>query len=628
MALAGSLKYDTKLDTKGFESGLNSINAKSVAVGSLIADAFKKVSTYLLDAGKKAINLASDLEEVQNVVDVTFGKDAEKINKWSKEASTAFGMSELNAKKFNGTMGAMLKSMGLTGDEVLKMSIDMTGLAGDFASFYNLDHEEAFNKIRAGISGETEPLKQLGINMSVANLEAFALSQGIDKSYDSMTQAEQATLRYNYLMSVSADAQGDFARTSGSFANQQRILELNLENISATLGKKLLPYITKFVKKLNEKIQTINWEKVKEIFEKIWETIKNLMPLIVAVVSAFLTFKTVAVVIQLVTGAMTLLNTVMAMNPIMLIVMAIAALVAAFIYLWNTSEGFRDFWINLWETIKKIFVSVWETIGNFFTETIPGWINGVIEWFKNLPYEIGYAIGQMLGHIIQFGINAWNWATIELPKIIENIIKWFKELPGKIWNWLKQIPGKLKDMAVNLINTAKVEIPKFINAFVNFMKELPEKMVDIGKNIVKGIWNGIKSAKNWLLNKIKSFAKGITDGIKDFFGIKSPSRVMRDQVGKYLPEGIAVGIEANTDSALDSIDDMNDKIFDKMSNAVNFETGKMAFSGTSGSVSQILSANSQFTGNINNVMTLDGEVVYENQQTIKARKELQYGGVE
>ena len=158
MAVAGSLKYDTKLDTKGFESGLNSISTKSVAIGNLIADAFKKVSTNLLDTGKKAINLASDLEEVQNVVDVTFGNNAEKINKWSKEANKAFGMSELSAKKFNGTMGAMLKSMGLTGDEVLEMSTEMTGLAGDFASFYNLDHEEAFNKIRAGISGETKNL--------------------------------------------------------------------------------------------------------------------------------------------------------------------------------------------------------------------------------------------------------------------------------------------------------------------------------------------------------------------------------------------------------------------------------------------------------------------------------------
>ena len=131
---------------------------------------------------------------------------------------------------------------------------------------------------------------------------------------------------------------------------------------------------------------------------------------------------------------------------------------------------------------------------------------------------------------------------------------------------------------------------------------------------------------NLIWNAVKKVGNSMLGAIKKFFGIASPSKLMRDKVGKYLPEGIAVGIEANTDSALDSIDDMNNKIFDKMSNAVNFETGKMSFSGTSGSVSQILSANSQFTGNINNVMTLDGEVVYENQQTIKARKELQYGG--
>ena len=124
------------------------------------------------------------------------------------------------------------------------MSMSITGLAADFASFYNLKHDEAFEKIRAGISGETEPLKQLGINISVANLEAYALSQGINTAYNKMSQAEQATLRYNYLMSVSANAQGDFARTSGSYANQMRIAQLNIQNFSTSIGSQLLPIIT------------------------------------------------------------------------------------------------------------------------------------------------------------------------------------------------------------------------------------------------------------------------------------------------------------------------------------------------------------------------------------------------
>ena len=189
---------------------------------------------------------ASDLQEVQNVVEVTFGEEgAEQINSWAKQAAGAYGLSEKAAKQYTGTVGAMLKSMGLAGDVVLDMSKDITGLAADFASFYNLSHEDAFTKIRAGLSGETEPLKQLGINMSIANLEAYALSQGIETAYEKMSQAEQVMLRYNYLMSVSADAQGDFARTSDSFANSMRIIQTNGDRISTSIGRNLLPTVTK-----------------------------------------------------------------------------------------------------------------------------------------------------------------------------------------------------------------------------------------------------------------------------------------------------------------------------------------------------------------------------------------------
>ena len=200
----------------------------------------------------KSIDLANDLTEVQNVVDSTFGKNADKINTWAQNASKAYGLSELSAKQYNGTLGAMLKSMGITGESMVKMSTDLTGLAGDMASFYNLDSEVAFEKIRSGISGETEPLKQLGINMSVANLEAFALSKGIDKAYDSMTQAEQATLRYQYIMNATKDAQGDFAKTFGdSLANQLRVAKLNLTDLSGTIGKDLLPMAQKYVSMLS-----------------------------------------------------------------------------------------------------------------------------------------------------------------------------------------------------------------------------------------------------------------------------------------------------------------------------------------------------------------------------------------
>ena len=244
----GTLSFDTKIDSSGFSQGaskLKSLATKAIA-GIGIAISGKAIADTIINITKRSVELASDLQEVQNVVDVTFGDGADTINKWAKGASTAFGITELSALQYTGTMGAMLKSMGLSGDAVRQMSTDLTGLAGDFASFFNITSDEAFAKIRSGISGETEPLKQLGINMSVANMEAYAMAQGIDKAYSSMTQAEQATLRYNYLLSVSADAQGDFARTaSTSFANASRITELNIQNIGAAIGKELIPAATR-----------------------------------------------------------------------------------------------------------------------------------------------------------------------------------------------------------------------------------------------------------------------------------------------------------------------------------------------------------------------------------------------
>ena len=195
----------------------------------------------LLQFGKEAVDAASDLREVQNVVDVTFGENASQIDAWAKTAITQFGLTETKAKQFASTMGAMMKSSGLAGPEIVDMSEKLAGLAADMSSFYNMDFDTAFQKIRSGISGETEPLKQLGINMSVANLEAFALQQGLSKTFDQMSQSEQIMLRYQYLMQATADAQGDFARTSDGYANSLRLLESNVDSLKTRLGSVLIP---------------------------------------------------------------------------------------------------------------------------------------------------------------------------------------------------------------------------------------------------------------------------------------------------------------------------------------------------------------------------------------------------
>lgn len=237
----------------GFLSSLDVIG--DIASGQFLANMAVNGINSIIDGVTgsidESIGLASDLVETQNVVDVTFEDSASTINKWAQEALNAYGITETKAKQYSSTLGAMLKSMGIADDQVLQMSMDMAGLAADMASFYNLDHDTAFEKIRSGISGETEPLKALGINMSVANLNAFALEKGMNKAFDKMSQAEQATLRYQYLLEATKDAQGDFARTGDSFSNEMRKLQTNLDRIKTEFGKGLLGVVTPAISLLN-----------------------------------------------------------------------------------------------------------------------------------------------------------------------------------------------------------------------------------------------------------------------------------------------------------------------------------------------------------------------------------------
>lgn len=252
----GSIIIDTKVDTKGIQEGTKKVQGmfdglikSAKTLGAAIAGAF--AVKQIIAFSRECIELGSALDEVQNVVDVTFGRNADKINDWAKEAATNFGESELAAKQYASTIGAMFKSMGVNGDELVEMSESMAGLAGDIASFYNLDTDTAFNKIRSGIAGITMPLQQLGINMSEVNLEQFRISQGMAKAYKDMNQQEKAILRYKYLLSVTSDAQGDFARTSSSWANQTRILSLNLQSLKADLGKGLINVLTPVLQVIN-----------------------------------------------------------------------------------------------------------------------------------------------------------------------------------------------------------------------------------------------------------------------------------------------------------------------------------------------------------------------------------------
>ncbi len=265
----GTLIFDTAVDTSGVESAVKNGISESVRKGTaesekelnnffqhtlanLASEMISKITSTAAQAVSEGIELASDVKEVKNVIDTTFGSSADTIYSWAGKAEKSFGISSLAAQQYTGTLGAMLKSSGVATNAISEMSTTLVGLSGDMASFYNLDIAGAFEKIRSGISGETEPLKQLGINMSVANLEAYALANGIQTAYSEMSQAEQIMLRYQYLLSVTSDAQGDFSKTADSFANQQRIMQLNFQNMKQALGEELMPAAQSIIEYVNQ----------------------------------------------------------------------------------------------------------------------------------------------------------------------------------------------------------------------------------------------------------------------------------------------------------------------------------------------------------------------------------------
>ena len=244
---ASHVERQTAKMKKSF-GGLGKVVASVLGVGAIVAFA------------KSCIDLGSDLAEVQNVVDVTFGKMSGAVDAFSKNAITQFGLSELTAKKYMGTYGAMAKSFGIVEEAGYQMSASITGLTGDVASFYNLSTDEAYTKLKSIFTGETESLKELGVVMTQTALDQYALNNGFGKTTAKMTEQEKVMLRYRFVMSSLADASGDFARTSTSWANQVRVLSLQFQSLKATIGQGLINAFTPVIRVINTilaKLQTL-----------------------------------------------------------------------------------------------------------------------------------------------------------------------------------------------------------------------------------------------------------------------------------------------------------------------------------------------------------------------------------
>lgn len=245
----GQIGLDLVVNKNQFESQMAGITGMAKKAGAALAAAFgvKK----LVDFGKQCLELGSDLAEVQNVVDVTFPKMTAQVDEFARSAAQSFGLSETMAKQYTGTFGAMAKAFGFTEKQAYDMGSTLTGLAGDVASFYNISQDEAYTKLKSVFTGETESLKDLGVVMTQTALDSYAMANGFGKTTLAMSEAEKVALRYRFVQDKLSAAQGDFARTSGSWANQCRILSLQMQSLMATIGQGLINLFTPIIRVIN-----------------------------------------------------------------------------------------------------------------------------------------------------------------------------------------------------------------------------------------------------------------------------------------------------------------------------------------------------------------------------------------
>ena len=293
------------------------------------------------------------------------------------------------------------------------------------------------------------------------------------------------------------------------------------------------------------------------------------------------------------------------------------------------------FLINVITEVLTFFVNLVTTVITFFTETIPNafndfitkvtnFVTSVIDWFKNLPENIGKFIGEILGHIANLGLKLIEFVTKDIPNFINNTVNWFKQLPSRIWEWLQNSINKVANFATEIANKGKEGAQNLFNNIVDTIQNLPSKLAEIGKNLVQGLWNGVTSAGNWLKDKISSFAGGIIDGFKSTFGIHSPSRVMNKEIGRYLALGLGEGFNDNIKS-----------VYSKMKSAVDFETQKLSANLTSNQITKTqIEDNRQATLNsidenkeitVNTTTKLDSKVIARETNKVNTRQKLQYG---
>lgn len=525
--VGNSFNFSEAMTTAG--DNLKAFGSKMSSIGSNIQAIGLKMSLGLtlpiIAAGKQLVTAASDYQENLNKVDVAFGKSSESVKKFASTATTQFGLSKNAALDAAALFGDMGTSMGLPQAEAAKMATSLTGLAGDMASFKNIGVEQAMTALNGVFTGETESLKTLGIVMTDANLNAYALEKGFGKTTDQMTQSEKVALRYAYVMDATKNAQGDYARTSDGTANSMRTFQSELSNLAAELGQNLLPVITPIIRKMTELVKAFG--KMSPETQKLILGIAAFVAAAgpVAVVIGTIT-KTIGIIISSIGGLIgsfgtistvvssiwTVVSTVFTaiVGAIGWPVTTILALIGFFALLYAKFEPFREFVNGIVSSIAEFFSGVWTTITTNATTAFTNIVTAVslgIEGIKAVASVIGGFFSDIWNGIEAVAVGVWNGITSFITGAINGIIG----VVGTISGAFSAVFNGLKGIASGAMNGVESVVVGVFNAIKGAWNGLT--------GFVQGVFNGISSAVQSLVSSVKGFVNDVIGGINSAISI-------------------------------------------------------------------------------------------------------------
>ena len=590
MATLATLMVKLIADTQHFSTEMEKAQLSAVQTAEKIGKSWKHAGAQIIDAGQTmtagvtlpilgagvaAIKMASSLEETKNKASVVFGSMSSDVLAWSQTSATAMGMSQNTALSAAATYGNLFVSMGMGEQASANMSTSLVGLASDLASFNDMNPTEVLDKLRAGLTGESEPLKALGVNLNAAMVAAKAADMGlVEMTTDTLKlkeaglsvtktqndfnkavawygpnsmQAAEAGLKlekaqralenasagsavaldaaakaqatYALILEQTTTAQGDFARTSESLANQQRSMRAQLEDSAAMLGNNLLPYV----------VQAVQW------FNNLLTQFRAMSPemqqmVLIGLGIAAAIGPVLIIVGQLVTAIGAIIPIVTAVagvlsGPVLLVIAGVAAAVALLYMAWTNNWGGIQqktqaviaFLQNLIQGGLAGIQAFWQahgaqilTVINLYWNMIMSIVNTAMSVIQNIIRAVQAAIN---GDWYQFGASlraAWDALWNGLGTIITASWAFLKSSLTILWNnittWFKSV-----DWA------------------------------QVGTNIVQGIANGIIAGISFIKNAATNAANAALEAAKGFLGIHSPSTRMEDEVGWQMAAGVAQG---------------------------------------------------------------------------------------